>query len=161
MAGTASARIQLLFNLLTEYTEAELPGIGASSIAHAAFNGQWNLDPTVTAQPVTYVYAEKLTSSQTLDLTALARTLEATINATGLKIQAILLNNLSTANTVLIDDNAANENQINAGADVTIQPESSLAMVFKDKLADVDATHKLVTFTATAGQSYEVALALG
>jgi hypothetical protein len=158
--GTVSARVQILFNLATAYTALESPGTGGATINRAAFNKSLTLG-ALSVPPAAAVYGEELTSSQTLDLTALVRSLEAVLDATGLKLQAILINNISLANSVVLADAGANTYLVNAGEPLTIPADSVLALAFNDTLADVDTTHKVLTFTATSGQKYQVALVLG
>lgn len=160
IAGTVSARVGLQFNLTTQYSAVESPSTGQFDVPHSAFNKSVSFNPTSTP-PGSAVYSEELTSSQTLDLTALARTLEDTMDLSGLKLQALLLNNLSTANTVVLADTGANTYVVNAGAAITVQPGASIALVLNDKLTDVDATHKVLTLTATAGQKFQLAMLFG
>ena len=162
IAGTVSARVGLQFNLATQYSAVESPGTGLMEVARQAFNKAWNLasggTPPVNAAAV---YGEELTSSQALDLTALVRSVEATLDVTGLKVQGFLLTNLSTVNTVVIADSGANAYLLNGGAAITVPPTGSVVVMAPEKLADVDATHKIITLTATAGQKFQLALIFG
>ncbi len=151
---------QMGLTVVQEWTAAELPSGGDRSLTHNQFNNTRKLNIASTP-PATKVYAKKLTGSQALDFTALTPDIGAVIDATGLKLQCLLLNNLSTSNTVDWADGGANPYSINTTDPILVQPGSALQLYFNDKLADVGGGAKAVAITATGGQSYELILVFG
>jgi hypothetical protein len=159
--STVQVTIPWLASFVESYTAAELPGSGATRINHAANQSTSRLNATSTP-PATKPYSEELTGSQNLDLTALVRSIGTSpINCTGLKLQFFRLVNRSTTNTVDLDDGATNAYQINNGDAYRVPAESKVQGEWKDKLADVDATHKNLAITATAGQTYHLMMVFG
>lgn len=157
--STINAALRLSLDVLESFSASELPTAASPSVKH----NQANLAQTLNASSTpagTKLYAKKLTGTQTLDLTALTDTLGAALDCTGLKLQAILLENLSTTNTVVISD-PANPYSLNATAAITVPAGATLGMYFNDKLADVAAGAKGITFTATAGQTYNLLMVFG
>lgn len=158
--STITATIVLNPDVAETFTAAELPGVGGTVLNYTQLKQTKRLTASSTP-PATKVYGEKITSSTALDLTALVRSIGGTIDTTGLKLQYLHLENLSAANTVTVADGDANAYQIAAGQSIVVPAGGFLALFFNDKLADVDATHKAIKFTATAGQSYDLLLVFG
>ena len=111
--------------------------------------------------PATKYYSEILTGTQNLDLTALSRSERDTLDASGLKLQTLRLINISTTNSVTLQDGASNAYQINGGDTEVLPPECRLMRTFSDSLADVDASNKNITVSATAGQTYRLTMIFG
>jgi hypothetical protein len=160
MTATIRANINIAPNVTENFAVGDLPAIGAMLMSYATFNQRKNLSATTTP-PVTKVYGEQLTSSQALDLTNLTRSIGAAVVGTGLKVQLVMLVNLSTTNTVTLADGAGNAYQLQGGQSALIQPGGIFLEFYNDKLADVDATHKNLAITATGGQSYQLLILLG
>lgn len=137
------------------FSEAELPATSQRMVRENQFGA------TVTASAdsapaASKAWSAKLTGSQTLQLTALARML-GTVNALGLALRAILINNLSTTATVSIGPAETNGYAINAGGPKTIGPSGRYQEWFAAGLQDVDATHNTLAITVTpAGTGTEV-----
>jgi len=160
MSSTVQANVQITPGAVETFPAADLPAVGQLPLAYSGFAERWSLSAT-SAPPVSKVYAEEITSSKDLDFTALVRSIGGTINASGLKVQYVQINNLSTANTVAVADGDANAYQLQGGESILVQALGSVAMFFNDKLADVDATHKGLKITATAGQKYQILILFG
>jgi len=147
--------------VVEEFTAAEMPSGGDRSLTHDVFNNHETRTSSSTP-PVSKVYAKKLTGSQNLDFTALVPDVGDTIDATGLKLQYVMINNLSTANNVDWADGGANPYSINNTNPIRVPPGARLGPIyFADQLADVAAGAKAVAITAGAGQDYEVILVFG
>lgn len=158
--STIQVTCTMNLTVVQEFTAAEMPSGGDRSLTHNQFNNTRTLNVSSTP-PATEVYAKLLTGSQALDFTALVPDVGATIDATGLKLQCLTINNLSTANTVDWADGGANPYSINNTNPIRIEPGASHEMYYNDKLADVAAGVKAVAITATAGQTYELILVFG
>lgn len=155
--STISATCRFFLTFLESFTAAEMPSSGNRAITNDQFNSTQKLS-AATTPPAAKGWGDDLSGTQTLDLTALARTVGPTVDATGLKLQALLINNLSPTATLNVAKGAANGYAINGAAgDFTIPPGGSLQMFFNDGLADIDATHKTLDLTVTpAGSGTEV-----
>lgn len=114
-----------------------------------------------TTPPVTKAYKETLTGTQTLDLTALVDDYFGTVDGSGLKLQAILVRNTDTADDLVMSKGAANGYELGSATATTIPPGGKLQATYNDKLDDIDATHKNLTFTPGAGKSYDVVILMG
>jgi hypothetical protein len=158
--STIQATVNWTTTIAESFTAAELPAIGALTIVQKANNSVERLNAASTP-PVTKAYSEVLTGTQTLDLTALVRSLGATLDCTGLRLQYIRLVNLSLTNYVEIEDGASNPYQLFAGQKVRVLAKAPYQQGFVDGLADVAAGAKLLKFTATAAQTYHVELLFG
>ena len=155
--STISATQKFSLSVLETFTEAELPSAKNRGLLSDQFGSSIRLD-AASAPAATKAWAAALDGSQTIDLTALARTVGAAVNATGLRLQMLLLNNLSGTATLLLDKGASNGYAINAAAEgLTLPPGGSVQLYFADGLVDVDATHKTLDATVTkAGSGTEV-----
>lgn len=163
MASTVQANIVMNPGVTETFAATDLPSIGALSLPYAAFSKRWALNAASTP-PATKVYGEEVTTdgAETLDFTALARSIGGTIDCSGLRLQALMLINESTTNTVTIKKGAANGYDFNATAQtILVQAECALMMTFNDDLVDVDGTHKEIDITATNGQKYFLLLLFG
>lgn len=160
--STPTANIVLNAGAVEALSSTEIPIVGATNLNLAAFSKKHALNASSTP-PLTKMYGERITSSgaDTKDLTALTRTLLATLDATGLKLQALILINNSTTNTVTIADGDSNPYAINSAAAIVVPAGGELYMYFNDKLADVDGTHKNIKFTGTSGQTYDLLMCFG
>ena len=155
--STISATQRFGLSVMEAFSEAELPAAKNRTLVDDQFGSSVKLDADTTP-PATKAWSAKLTSTQTLDLTALTRSVGATVNATGLRLQMLLLNNLSATATLMIDKGASNGYPINGAAEGLVVPPSGLAQLyFADGLADVAAGAKTLDLTVTpAGSGTEV-----
>lgn len=158
--STVTAAVQLIASASELFSAAELPSAAGDTIRHNGFNTRTLLNATSTP-PVSEVYAEQLTGPQSLDLTALVRTVRPNLNATGLKLGVLMVNNLSTTDDVVISDPVSNPYSINDGDDITIPPSSKALLLFSEQLADVAAGAKAVTITAAAGEDFQLLMLFG
>jgi hypothetical protein len=157
--STISGNQRFILQTTESFTAVELPELGEQKLTYDAFNKSVTLSPTTTP-PATKSWAKKLTGSQTLDLTALTRTLGATVNATGLRLQSILVNNLSTTDNVVIAKGVSNGYAFNGAAgNKTIVAGGSFMEFFNDGLTDIDATHKTLDITAVG--DFQIILVCG
>lgn len=140
------------------WAAADLPSCGDRTVVHNQFNDTVVLDADSTP-PATQNYAVKLTGNQSLDLTSLTPDLGAVINATGLKVQMVKLNNLDAANAVTIADGAPDPYSLNGTASIVIPGGGKAQLYYHDKLADVAAGAKDIDITATG--DYELMIVLG
>jgi hypothetical protein len=153
-----SGQLSLTTSLV--YSAAELPAASNRTFGFNGFNTNVSLDGTTTP-PITKYWGKKLAGNQSLDLTALVPDLGTTINGTGLKVQAIRINNLSATNSVTVSNAVANPYSLNAGNPLVVPAGGTLVLLFNDKLADVAAGAKAIEIAATAGQDYQIELWLG
>jgi len=160
MTTTINASLAAQLTLLV--TRDDVDSAGSLDTVHSAFNQAQTLNADSTP-PVTKKYAAELTGTQTLDLTAAADPELGTLDMSGLKLQAMLVVNLSTTDNLVVEDGAANPYQVNAGDTIVIEEggENFALMYFGGKLADVAAGAKNLKFTAAPGESYQVILVFG
>ena len=160
MPAAVNAQISWAAQIQELYPAADQPSIGALSIAYQANNTIDKLNGASTP-PVSKIYSEILTGSQALDLTALARSFGAALNLTGLKLQFLRLINLSATNYVEIADTGANAYPINNGEPVRWLAGDKKQFQWTDALADVGSGAKILSFTATAAQTYHLLMLFG
>jgi len=141
-------------------TAAEVPSASDRTIIHDQYNSRKTLTADTTP-PGTLHYSSEGTGTVTLDLTALVDTVFGTKDASGLKLQSLLLNNLSTTDNVDIGDALANPYAINAGNDIRVPPGGKLETYYADQLADVAAGAKGITITAAVGEDWQLQLVFG
>ena len=100
----------------------------------------------------------------TINLAALSGLNGATIDLTGLKLQAIKFRNLSTnANDITIVPGAANGYNIFGAADgkVVLSPGQSILMSLQDQGQDVASGDRTIDISGTGSQVLEVTLVAG
>jgi hypothetical protein len=156
-AISAIIRFYTAFNEV--FTAAEIPASSNRSVNNDQFNRTIKLSASSTPA-ATKGWAGVFTGNQTLDFSALARTVGPTVNATGLKLQAILVNNLDATNPMTIAKGAANGYAFNGAAgNKVITPNGSWQEYFAGGLAAIDGTHKTIDITATG--DFQVILIFG
>jgi len=154
------ARLEQGCTVNETFTEDELPGAQDRSFTYSTFDLKVTLRDD-TDPPVTIAYVDELTGNQTIDFTVIDRPVGDDLDATGLKLQVFLLNNLSETTDVVIADGAANPYSINGGDDITVKPGARVLMYFNDELADVAAGVKEVDITAGVAEDYEILMLFG
>jgi len=138
-----------------------MPAIGNRSVTSNQFNFTKKLNASSTP-PGSASWADALSGDQTLDFTALSRSIGEDVDATGLKLQMLLLNNLSASATLTLAKGASNGYAVNGAAgSLVCPPGGSVQYFFNDALEDVDATHKTLDLTITAGEEFEIQLVFG
>jgi hypothetical protein len=152
--------INFIHRITRTFSAAERPGSSSLARSGGAFDANLSLSATSTP-PVTKSWTKQLTGSQNLDLTNLVHEEGDTVDASGLKLQSLRVHNNSVANTVTVDDGVTNAYQLNGGDAYLVPAGGDLMVAFNDKLADVDATHKNLAITATAGQTYNIEMTFG
>ena len=160
MASTIDVTITGQLTVVETFPEADWPAVQDRVVSHDGYNTRRNLHAASTP-PASQKYAATLTGPLTLDLTALADPVSGTLDGSGLKVQALKVNNLSTTDDLVIDDGAANPCSLNAGDPITLPPSGEALLYFADSLADVDATHCELDITAGAAEEFEIILVLG
>ena len=159
--STISATQRFALSVVETFSEEEMPATGNRSFSNDQFNLTQKLNATSTP-PGAKTWAEELTGDQSPDFTALARAFGAAVDASGLKLQMLLVNNLSESATLVVAKGSSNGYAINGAAgDFTVPPGGSVQYFFNDALTDVDGTHKTIDCTITAGQSYQLQLVFG
>lgn len=152
---TVSAKINLAITAAESLTSpSDLVGdSGAISLAHAMSDKQ-TINATSTV-PATKAYSDTLTltaGAVSLDLAALTDAINADLNLTGLKVQALGIK-CPTTNTapVAVAAHATNGYALLAASDgkVEVQIGGSLFMTFNDDAPDVGASAKVLEFTSS------------
>jgi hypothetical protein len=162
MASTLRVTHILTHQVLEEVPAADTPAVGKHTISYSQFNQTLGPFDATTTPPASQVYAEQLTGTQTLDFTALVRSAGATpIDATGQKLQSILVINLSTTDAIDVEQGAGDPYVINDADDIQVPIGGTLFMAFNDKLADVSPTVKDLLLTIAGGESANVMLIFG
>lgn len=152
-----AATLRFGLSVLETFTAAEMPASKNRTVTDDGFNTTVNLG-AATTPPGTKGWAALLSGTQTIDATALTRTVGPAINATGLRLQALLVNNLSTTATVSLAKGSSNGLPFNgASGGLVVPPSGSALLYFADGLADVAAGAKTIDITVTpAGSGTEV-----
>lgn len=166
--STLNANVALRATVTETFATAELPSASTRTLTHDKFNVLKSLGASSTP-PATKYYSGLLVGPQSLDLTALVKDVGGTIDCTGLKLQVLLLNNLSTTDNVTMADSGAGVSSsgtsgnysINGGAPLTIEPGASALLFFNDALDDVDAANCLLTIDAADAEKFEIAMIFG
>ena len=162
MSSTISVTQRFQCTVNETFDAASVLSASTRLIVHSEFDSKESLTASSTV-PATKVYAEKLTGTTTLDLTSLTRSLgEGTATFAGLKVQCLMVNNLSATNTVTVENGASNPYVLFGGEKLLIPIGGKVNMFFNEQLAAVvDSTNDQVKFTQTAGQSCEVIMVAG
>lgn len=158
--STLNAAMRLTLDVLETFSADEYPLAAAPAMKINAANLSQTLNAT-SSPAATKMYAAELTGSQSLDLTALTDRTGAALDCSGLKLQALLVKNLSTTDAVVIADGASTPYSLNATADLTVPVGGTLGAYFADQLADVAAGAKDIDITAGVGEDYQVVMLLG
>lgn len=159
--STIYATMQFSLAVSETKTAAEVPlGEDRTATYNAADRFRLSADSGADA-PAAQAIATQYTGSQSIDLTNFTGSQGAGQDASGLKVQAVLLRNNSTSYDVVLNGGVSNEYELNDGADKTVQPGCSWQEFFNDQLADVDGTHKVIDITAQAGETFDLIVLLG
>jgi hypothetical protein len=147
--------------------DADLPVADPSRIHQIASGVTGTLTGTSTV-PATKVWSDYRTigaASETLDFTALVRTPLANLDASGLKLQLMLLKADSTnvSAGIVFADGASNGYNLlgDASGQVTLLPGQVLFLYGGDKAQDVAAGDKTIDVTGDATDKYKIVLVFG
>lgn len=150
-----------------ETVEDGVPDSAAPIITHSDWNTTAKLSST-TVPPVTKVAAilQALTAgAATIDLTALPGTMGLTVDGTGLKVQAIRVQNPSTnANAVALTTGASNGYALLGSAwKITLQPGEEFVWIGIDhaSVPAVASNAKTIDLAGTGTQAFNVLIVLG
>jgi hypothetical protein len=170
MAHAVEAR----YNMLLEVKETVAQSLDLAvdvPIEHKTDESTYGTLNASSTVPATQCFSDSLTiaggGSATLDLTSLTGPAGVTVTFSGLKVQlakfacpsdnsaAVLIQKGdATAYNLLGTDNASSET-------FEVLPGGWMGLGHDDEAEDVDATHKDVKFTGTAGDKIEVVLVAG
>jgi hypothetical protein len=161
--STITSRQRFQTTIAETFSAEELPAIAAASraLSYDQFNGNVVLGPSTTP-PATKAWTGILAGDQTLDLTALSRAVGNDVDATGLKLRQILVNNLSASAVLTIAPGASDPYEFNGtGGEKAIPAGGKYQEYFADGLGAVGPTHKTLDITIAAAQTYQIALVFG
>ena len=164
--STITATVRFFASFVEKFSEAEVPSSNNRSFTNDLFNSNMNISPTTTP-PASKAWADELIGNQTLDLTALTRLVGPTVDATGLKLQAILINNLDASDPLIVAAGVTNGYDLScdagssssAAGEKTVAPGGNYLEFFNDALADVAADAK--TLEITAPGDFQIMLIFG
>jgi len=154
------ARIEQGCTVNETFSEAELPGAVDRSVSYSTFDLKQTLRAD-TEPPVSAVYADEPTGNLSLDLTDIDRPTFDNVDATGLKLQVFMLNNLSETTDVVVATGAVNGYDINDGDDLTVKPGQRVLLFYNDSSEDVSGTKKAIDITAGVAETYELLMLFG
>jgi len=160
MAVTLTANLAARLSLNRSLDATEVPSAGAHTTPHNQFDFTKLLNADSTPAG-TKSFLDDFTSTQNLDLTSLTDPQIGAVDGTGLKVQAILVNNTSASATLAISDGGANPYSLNATANIVVPAGATFFAYYADKLADIGAAAKAITFTTTAGQTFQLGIIMG
>lgn len=148
---------------VTETLE-NIPSSNNPTIEHNTFSLSGNLPATASpAVPITKMSAKvhALTAGAlTLDFTALPAT-EGNIDCTGLKLQAVLIQNLGEA-AMVFEQGASNGYQLQgANFSFALLPGGAVMLKFNDDNDDVSGTKKTWDITGTGAETFNMIAVFG
>lgn len=134
-------------------------------IVHSSFNlNNVTLNATSTVPVTTTSYQDYalVAGAITIDLTALLGVNDEIQDATGLKLQTIIINNPSGNNPITVTTGAANGFPLFGGTNsVVIPADSTLAFYVPEGLTDVAAADKNIDVSGTGTETFKVGICLG
>jgi len=155
---------------IISFTALETLDIGVDAapspeVVHNGFNLTNTLLNSASTPPVTttsYQTYALVSGALTIDLQALLGVNDEVQDATGLKLQTIIIRNPSGNNTITIGEGAANGYPIwGAGNDLEVPADSEIGMKFADTLADVAAADSEIDIAGTGTETFDVGICLG
>lgn len=145
------------------FTPAELPAAGSNvPITSSAFNKSFDIAPdSIPPGSQKAILTPTLVAGAlTIDFTNLPKSVGGTFSAAGLKLRAILFNNPGS-NTVTISPGAATPYQFAGANSHPVYPGATWVEYFKDGLAAIDGTHKMIDLAGTGTDAFECVLVFG
>lgn len=151
MSVTATYSLELT---VRETLSTGVPAAERPIVTHSGFNSSGSLSSSTTP-PITKVAAftkALVAGAATIDLTALVGTAGAAVDGTGLKVQAVKVQNPSTnTNTLVIKEGASNGYHLmGASFQITLQPGEEFIWRGIDKAPDVAGSAKTIDLTDAA-----------
>ena len=163
---TIAATMRMMLDVV-ETLDVNTTSLAAANqtVTHNAYD-LGTVASATTLSPATMVVAfqQALTGgTATIDLTSLTGTNGAVRDASGLKLQGLLLRNPSTnANQILMEPGAANGyDAFGASWQVTLQPGQQAMYYGYDATPDVGASDLGLDMTGTASQALDVIMVFG
>jgi len=169
-ANTVTARISFQVTALEELGATNTPSAPAASrrVTHSDFNFSPTTNPLTASSdpPVSKVAGFLVTladSAGEIDLTALTGTNGATVDATGLRLQALLIEAASDNSAVVnIAPGAANGYDLfGASGSVDIAAGAAIAAFLNDAGSNVGASECILDLAGTTGDVVNVLMVLG
>lgn len=134
-------------------------------VTHTNFNSAASLSAATTPPVTTAAFFQQLLTAgaATIDLTALTGTNGATVNLTGLKVQAIKFKALATnANPITIGEGASNGYELlGSGWTLDLAPGQEIVIYGNDATPDVGGSAKEIDLAGTGTQGLEVSIVAG
>ena len=161
--STVAVTLKTQLTVVETFTAAELTTLPAA--ARILSNNDFDMLTSLSASSTpaaTKWHGKAYTGTQNLDLTSLTNEIGGAVTLSGLKVHAIMCNNLSTTDPLTISDAAANPYSLNGTSDIDIPALGRLLMYFgADELADVSGSALGIDITPATGESFELILVAG
>lgn len=169
MANTVSAAYELKL-VTTETLDLGADHVPNPEIVHnlGSIVATLNASSTVPATKASSDTIALVAGVATIDLTALTGLYGASVDFTGLKVQAVMIINPAGNNAEGMEFAVAIANgynlfgKDNADSDlVTVLPGDAYLVIHANTLEDVDATHKDITVTGTLVEEFDIHMVAG
>lgn len=135
------------------------------NVSHSSFNLTNTILNSASTPPVTvasYQTYALVAGALTIDLQALLGVNDEVQDATGLKLQTIIIRNPSGNSKITIGEGAVNGYPIfGAANDLEVPADSEVGMKFADTLADVASADSEIDISGTGTESFDVGICLG
>lgn len=156
---------QSILTVLETLDSALVPDVSSPVLRHDQFNGSQSLNGSSTVPATVCAAFNKALSggAGTIDLTAAPGTNGASVDMTGLKVQAILAKAKATnANPITLKYGASNPyNLFGASWQVILQPGQELLAFLNDAAPDVASGAKIIDLSGTGSQSVDIIIVAG
>lgn len=163
MSTPVNASMVLSFTSIDQFSAAEGPGAGTSSIKQDQFNKSISMNANATVPLLADAFYQPVLSAGTLviDFTSLFKLGGGTQDMTAKRLIALLFTNTSTHN-VDLGPNGSNAYPLFGSTNkITVYPGDTVAKYFGANLAVVGPTVKQILLTGTGTDSFNLALGFG
>lgn len=155
--STLQALLKADITITETLSATDAPYLSIRNLTYAGFSK--NLTFTSTSSPaITHKFAAELTGDYSLDLTNIFDPILGSADATGKKLIAILLNNLSTTADLTVAPGTTNGYPIDQ---IVVKAKRTTLIYYESTNAQVSSTQKIIQFSMTAGEKYQAILFLG
>ncbi len=162
---TVSITPQMTMTASETLDPASNEGATTPIVTQAAFNlsgPAMSANTTPRVDKASYKSHTLTAGAKTIDLTALQGVNDVAIDATGLKLQTIIIKNPVGNNPMTIGEGAVNGYPIfGAANDLTVPGGCTMTMIFNDQLVDVGATDLAIDIVGTGTESVDIGICLG